>query len=188
MKIQMPQMTLRCIKKTLSRNCCMICLENDITMVVITQPLLHYIITLHFYITLFQMCLWKQSVLLLEREEQKKNPQTNRQMWAGFEEKSLLMENSSGYRMINDFSLPPDICLSLALQRNLGSRKEQGKLSVWSLGKGQEELKGDLQCLLSPPDMLALKLKQTSTDTNGVWSATVYKIKGAKYKTLFAVI
>lgn len=40
------------------------------------------------------------------------------------------MENSSGYRMINDFSLPPDICLSLALQRNLGSRKEQGKLSV----------------------------------------------------------
>lgn len=37
MKIQMSQMTLKCIKKTLSKKCSINCLENDTTVVVITQ-------------------------------------------------------------------------------------------------------------------------------------------------------
>lgn len=37
MKIQVSQMALKCIKKTLSSKCCMNCLENDTTVVVITQ-------------------------------------------------------------------------------------------------------------------------------------------------------
>lgn len=37
MKIQVSQMALKCIKKTLSSKCCMNCLENHTTVVVITQ-------------------------------------------------------------------------------------------------------------------------------------------------------
>lgn len=34
--------------------------------------------------------------------------------------------------------------------------------------------------LLCTPDMLALKVKQTSIDTNSIWPVIAYKVKGAE--------
>lgn len=102
-------------------------------------------------------------------------------MWAGFEDKGLLIENSDWYRMINDFSLSPDICthISPVLQKNLGSRNKQEKLSVWSIGKKEECW---FVVLVLHPAALPLKLEQTGIDTEGIWSVIVYKIKGAECK------
>lgn len=70
-----------------------------------------------------------QSVLLLERKEQK-SPANS-----GFEEKSPLMENSGGYRMMSDFSLSPDTCLSLALWMNLDCRTSRESSVLEALGR-----------------------------------------------------
>lgn len=117
MKMQMPKITFKHIKKTLNKiKCCNVVLEDYTTVVLImyhNKPL---------------EIVW---ILLLEREGKEKS----QWMWASFEDKGLLIENSNKYRMIKDFSLSSDTRISPVLQKNLDSRNKQAKLRVWIIGK-----------------------------------------------------
>lgn len=156
---------VKCIKKTLSRKCCMICLENDTTMV----------------ITQLNMPLEAVSPVAGERT---KNPANVSWFWRNksIDGKFWWVQDDKWFQSLFWYVL-----ISSSTEKSW-LWEEAGRAECLKPGEGQEQQNVDLRCLLNPPDTPALRLEQTSTDTNGTWSAAGYKIKGAKYKTLFAVI
>lgn len=158
-------MTLKCVKETFSKKCCMICLENDTAMVIaqLNMPL---------------------EAVSSAAGERTKNPANVSWFWRekSFDGKFWWVQDDKWFQSLSWYVLIWSSTGESWLQEEAG---EAECLKPW---EGQEQLNVDVQCLLSPPDTPALRLKQTSTDTNGIWSAAGYKIRGAKYKTLFAII